>query len=228
MTTMIGSLKYDLFNKSEFEEKKIQKELEKMDELIKSSLKDKLDFTETEEKLDTISCQRVDGFIPSSSNKGGYTLSAMVMNLETSLLNVNDDEATEKINEMIADADKEVGTAMYQEKIEELESKGIQSYQEFSEYMKNNHEYDEEYNQRYREYCDDEAVRFELRVMFNGLEDNKYLFTVDSQINLEFPYFRDGKGCSACREVDLEVSDSNELSSSLSGALSEVLALFNK
>ena len=225
---MIGSLKYDLLSVEELEEKRIQKELEKMDSIIKSSLNDKLDFTDTEERLESISCERVDGFIPSSHNKGGYSVSAMVLSLETALTNVNDDEATAKLNELISDADKEVGTELFKEKAEELESKGVTSYQEFVEYMKNNNEYDEIYNDRHNEYCDDEAVRFELRVMFNGFDGEKYNFTVDSQVNWEFPYFRDGKGCSAYKEVDLEISNSDELSSSLEGALKEVLTLFNK
>ena len=228
MTKMIGGLKYDLFNMEELEEKRIQKELEKMDSIIKSSLNDKLDFTDTEERLESISCERVDGFIPSSHNKGGYAVSAMVLSLETALTNINDDEATAKLNELISDADKEVGTELFKEKAEELESKGVTSYQEFVEYMKDNHEYDEVYNDRHNEYCDDEAVRFELRIMFNGFDGEKYNFTVDSQVNWEFPYFRDGKGCSAYKEVDLEVSNSDELSSSLEGALSQVLTLFNK
>ena len=228
MTKMIGSLKYDLFNMEELEEKRIQKELEKMDSIIKSSLNNKLDFTDTEDRLESISCERVDGFIPSSHNKGGYSVSAMVLSLETALINVNNDEATAKLNELISDADKEVGTELFKEKAEELESKGVTSYQEFVEYMKNNNEYDEIYNDRHNEYCDDEAVRFELRVMFNGFDGEKYNFTVDSQVNWEFPYFRDGKGCSAYKEVDLEVSNSDELSSSLEGALSQVLTLFNK
>lgn len=225
---MIGGLKYDLFNMEELEEKRIQKELEKMDSIIKSSLNDKLDFTDTEERLESISCERVDGFIPSSHNKGGYSVSSMVLSLETALTNINDDEATAKLNELISDADKEVGTELFKEKAEELESKGVTSYQEFVEYMKNNNEYDEIYNDRHNEYCDDEAVRFELRIMFNGFDGEKYNFTVDSQVNWEFPYFRDGKGCSAYKEVDLEVSNSDELSSSLEGALSQVLTLFNK
>lgn len=212
----------------ELEEKRIQKELEKMDSIIKSSLNDKLDFTDTEERLESISCERVDGFIPSSSNKGGYSVSSMVMSLETALTNINDDEATSKLNEMISDADKEIGTELFKEKAEELESKGVTSYQEFVEYMKNNNEYDELYNERHNEYCDDEAVRFELRVMFNGFDGEKYNFTIDSQVNWEFPYFRDGKGCSAYKEVYLEVSNVDELSSSLEGALKEVLTLFNK
>lgn len=228
MTKMIGGLKYDLFNMEELEEKRIQKEIEKIDSIIKSSLNDKLDFTDTEERLESISCERVDGFIPSSHNKGGYSVSAMVLSLETALTNLNDDEATVKLNELISEADKEVGTELFKEKAEELESKGVTSYQEFVEYMKNNNEYDEIYNDRHNEYCDDEAVRFELRVMFNGFDGEKYNFTVDSQVNWEFPYFRDGKGCSAYKEVDLEVYNSDELSSSLEGALSQVLTLFNK
>lgn len=228
MTKMIGALKYDLFNVEELEEKRILKELKKMDTIIKSSLKDKLDFTDTEEKLDTISCERVDGFIPFSHNKGGYSISSMVLSLETALINVNDEKATEKLNELISDADKEVGTQLFQEKAEELESKGVTSYQEFVDYMKDNDEYDEIYNERHDEYCDDEAVRFELRVMFNGFDGEKYTFTIDSQINWEFPYFRDGKGCSAYKEAELEVSNADELSNSLEGSLKEVLSLFNK
>ena len=228
MTKMIGGLKYDLFNMEELEEKRIQKELEKMDSIIKSSLNDKLDFTDTEERLESISCERVDGFIPSSHNKGGYSVSAMVLSLETALTNINDDEATAKLNKLISDADKEVGTELFKEKAEELESKGVTSYQELVEYMKNNNEYDEIYNERHNEYCDDEAVRFELRVMFNGFDGEKYNFTVDSQVNWEFPYFRDGKGCSAYKEVGLEVSNSEELENSLIGAISQVMVLFNK
>lgn len=199
-----------------------------MNSIIKSSLNDKLDFTDTEEILESISCERDDGFILSSHNKGGYSVRAMVLSLETALTNVNDDEATAKLNKLISDADKEVGTELFKEKAEELESKGVTSYQEFVEYMKNNNEYDEIYNDRHDEYCDDAAVRFELRVLFNGFDGEKYNFLVDSQVNWEFPYFRDGKDCSAYKEVDLEVSNSDELSSSLECALRQVLTLFNK
>lgn len=228
MTKMIGALKFDLLNLDEFEEKKVQEQLKKMDSIIQNSLKNKLDFTDTEDSFDTILCERVSGFFPSSHNKGGRTVSAMVLSLENSLVYINDEEATEKINKMVDDSEKDVKKELYQERLEELNKKDVNSYQEFVEYMKNNDEYDEIFSEKLTEYCDDEAVKFELRVMFNGFDNDKYNFTVDSQVNWEFPYFRDGKGFSAYKEVDLEVSNAEELSSSLEGALKQVLNLFNK
>lgn len=66
---MIGALKFDA-DLSPEQSSKVEQEIQKMDGLIKNSLKNQLDFTDTEEKLEPVACQRVDGFIPFLTIKG--------------------------------------------------------------------------------------------------------------------------------------------------------------
>lgn len=222
---MIGALKFDA-DLSPEQSSKVEQEIQKMDGLIKNALKNQLDFTDTEEKLEPVACQRVDGFIPFSHNKGGYELSSLILGLSNAIESCTDQTGKDKMQKMVDEGYLSVAEDMFKEHKEELAKKGIESVTAFQNYMNENDEYDKEFNEKHDEYIDDEAVSYRLRVMFNGVENDEYHFTVDAQVNWEFPYFRDGKGCSAYKETEFSVKNSQELAEVLSGKIAEVKSLF--
>lgn len=181
-----------------------------------------MDFVDTEVKVEAIACQRVDGFIPSSHNKGGYEASGFILSLSSATCYAKNEKAKEALERMDNDA--------YQTVAEEFLKtiSGVETVSALEDYLSQNEEAQEAFNEKLQEYQDDDAVKFSVRVMFHGFEDGEYVFTVDSQINWEMPYFRDGKGASVCNETHLAVKDAQELSSKLPEAIKVVQKLFKE
>lgn len=224
---MIGGLKLDLNNLSPEQSEQLAKEFAAIDSVILSSLKGELDFTDTETKIDAIFCERVDGYIPFSHNKGGHEITGMVLSLNSGIENCTDETAKDKMQEIVNDGEESVIQDLYKANQAELAEKNINSLEEFKAHLRDNDdEFTAKYNEEHDSYIDDEAVRFAIRVMFHGYSDGEFHFTVDAQINWEFPYFRDGKGCSAYKETEFSVKDSSELASVLKSKISEVKTLF--
>lgn len=225
---MIGGLKLDGHSENEAQEAKLVKELTAMAKIIQSSLKEQIDFVDTDVSIETIECQRRDGFIPFSHNKGGYEISGLVLSLESATQNCTDEVGLAKMQKIIDEGHEEVAKQLYKNKQAELEAKGVHSWQELNEYKSKNDEYDKDYNQLHDEYVSDEAVRFSIRVMYNGFDEDKHEFTVAAQVNWEFPHFRDGRGFSAFKEESFSAQDSNDFSQQLTASVNAVKKLFNK
>jgi len=227
---MIGALKFDEIGLTEAEENKLKAIFKEMDVVCKAEIskEELLDFADAENKVDTIFCERVDGFIPRSHNKGGYTVSSMILDLTSALSYINDEKAREKLQKIIDDGYEEVRRDFYQEKIKELESKGVNCYEEFKSYIENNDEYDETLNEKDDAYNENDAVRFQYRIMFHGFIEEAFHFTVDASANWEAPYFRDGKGHSVHREAEFTVQDADSLPAAINAALSVVTKLFKE
>lgn len=225
---MIGGLKLDGHSENEVENKRLEKELTKIDSIIRATLKDAIDFSDSETGIEALDCQRVDGFIPHSHNKGGYAVSGLVLSLESALAFCQDEVGKEKMQKIIDESRQTVLEQFYKDAKEKFNTRGVHSVEDLVEYMKEHDEHNEAFDNDLKEYTSDEAVRFQIQVMYHGFDSGAHSFTTSAQVNWEFPYFRDGKGFSAFKEVEFEVKSVADFKGELASSVAEVKKLFNK
>jgi hypothetical protein len=220
---MIGSLKFsDMPN--EFEYKRIQKELAKIDEMITSVLKGQLSFVDSETSISNISCERVDGYVPSSHNKGGKEVSGMVLSMASAVDNCSNSEANEKMNNISNETYNDAIETFFNENKEKL---NIESKQELETLLNEDEALQNSFHEHLDSSSEDEAVMFKVRILYTGIEDEKMSFIVDAQVNWEFPYFRDNKGCSAFISTEFSVKNSEDFGKEVENQISIVTRLFN-
>lgn len=211
---------------------------------------DKLSLHSDEIKIEELECERRDGFIPHSFNKGGWEASFIAYGY-TDIINSLElsPEVISRLEDLQSDDYEYALSDTFDEFKPHLKRAGINDVKSFKSYWnkliaegvsdyvndKDTGEaivsideirsflHDKESEQEI-----DQAVMFKFRIMYHGYDNDSGYFsaTIDSRINWEAPYFRDGKGASDYKEVEIEFKDESDLKEIIDNSIKEVTSLY--
>jgi hypothetical protein len=187
-----------------------------LDKAIKKILKDAFKGIEVEE----IESKRRDGFIPDSSNHGGYYVRRIVP--ANCIFDSNDEDLNKVIEESKEENYGYVAEELKNKFKKELADWSLESIRPEKLSDANLNKIESEFESLLDSYESEDSVLLEVRVMYHGenSEGNHY-FTVDSVINWNAPYHRDESGMQSHKEIEVEGS-SKDVVSGVRSAVAEV------
>lgn len=204
-------------------------------------------YKDDESCLESIECERRDGFIPNSYNHGGliYRNFTDLMEYFGSGFKVFHEEVAEDIQKQIDYAFETIRQDIFEDHKNlclrnniDVDNCDYWSLQQFVETSNNlTHEEKKELNQMLNDIQemeserlsgDDSSIMHELRFMYHGKENGLHSASVSAAINTEAPYHRSSISwakdvfCEGSNEVEIAWKTDKELKSKLAKALKHV------
>lgn len=191
-------------------------------------------YKSDQDALSSLSCRRVDGFIPASDNLGGFRYQnfCTLMDYWGGGYNVAHKEAKKEIQRQIDYSLKCAADQFKKNKAKELEERKISSAQvDLNTLFQLGHDdLAEEFTEYEYENLNDDnsSIMHEFRFLFHGVNDEgKFYASVSAAVNTEGPYHRShiawasGVFCEGAKEIEITWRTDKQLKIALEKALKQ-------